>query len=519
MAGRQPNVLVLMVDQLNPSALPAYGHKVTKTPHLDALAAQAVVFDAAYCNSPLCAPARAVFMSGQLASRIGAYDNAAEFGAQVPTFAHYLRRAGYRTILAGKMHFCGPDQLHGFEQRLTTDIYPADFGWTPDWENFGTRPSWYHNMSSVTEAGPSIRTNQLDYDEEVVFAAQRKLYDLARSDAARPFCMVVSLSHPHDPFTITDEYWNLYRDEDIELPRVTIPVDKLDPHSRRLRHVCNQDAEPVTEEQIRAARRAYYGAISFVDAQVGRLMRTLRDVRLADDTIVLFLGDHGEMLGERGLWYKMNFFEGGSRVPLMISAPKRFAPRRVPNAVSLVDILPTLVDLAHDGAAPAYPAPIDGHSLLPHLEGKEGHDLVLGEYLAEGAIAPIVMVRRGRHKFVHCPADPDMLFDLESDPDELHNLAREPGAADLVRRFRAEVDATWDLRRLHADVLASQRRRLFLAEAMQVGEQHPWDHQPFEDASRRYMRNSIDLDDLERMARFPPVRGAEHQRPEPIGSP
>ncbi len=142
-----------------------------------ALGSAGVVFDNAYCNSPLCSPSRAAFMSGRLPSATQAYDNAAEFRADIPTFAHYLRRAGYRTTLSGKMHFCGPDQLHGFEERLTTDIYPADYGWTPDWSRPHERPSWYHNMSSVTDAGLCVRTNQLDYDDEVVFAAERAIYD------------------------------------------------------------------------------------------------------------------------------------------------------------------------------------------------------------------------------------------------------------------------------------------------------------------------------------------------------
>src|SRR5712672_2992933 len=153
-----------MADQLAASALPAYGG-LAKTPHLDALARGAVVFDSCYCNSPLCAPSRFSFLSGQLPSRIGAFDNAAEFPAAVPTFAHYLRRAGYQTALSGKMHFCGPDQLHGFEERLTTDIYPADFGWTPDWTRFEERPGWYHTMDSVIKAGPCTRTNQMDFVE------------------------------------------------------------------------------------------------------------------------------------------------------------------------------------------------------------------------------------------------------------------------------------------------------------------------------------------------------------------
>jgi len=128
----KPNIVLIMADQLAPHFTGTYGHPLVKTPNLDALAARGMRFDAAYCNSPLCAPSRASFMTGQLVSRIAAYDNASDFGASVPTFAHYLRRAGYRTCLAGRMHFVGPDQLHGFEERATTDVYPADFAWVPD---------------------------------------------------------------------------------------------------------------------------------------------------------------------------------------------------------------------------------------------------------------------------------------------------------------------------------------------------------------------------------------------------
>src|SRR5271156_853821 len=197
MTAKAPNILIVMADQRAPAFLPIYGHGMTRAPNMLALARSGVVFDSAYCNSPLCSPSRASFMSGLLPSRSRAYDNAADFGADVPTFAHCLRFQGYKTILSGKMHFCGPDQLHGFEERLTTDIYPADFGWTPDWSNFQHRPSWYHNMDSVTQAGTCVRTNQLDFDDEVVFQAKRRLFDIARGNDPRPFCMVVSMTHPH----------------------------------------------------------------------------------------------------------------------------------------------------------------------------------------------------------------------------------------------------------------------------------------------------------------------------------
>ncbi|TLY87739.1 MAG: choline-sulfatase [Gammaproteobacteria bacterium] len=501
----RPNLLILMADQLTAGALPAYGGKVAKTPHLDELADAGVVFESFYCNSPLCAPSRCSWLAGQLPSKIGAYDNAAELAAQVPTFAHYLRRAGYRTVLSGKMHFCGPDQLHGFEERLTTDIYPADFGWTPDWTRFDERPGWYHTMDSVIKAGPCTRTNQTDFDDEVVFAARQKLFDIARGKDRRPFCLVVSMTHPHDPYVIPEPYWNRYRDSEIDLPRVTERELDEDPHSRRLRHVIGLTLAQPNETQIRAARRAYLGALSYVDDQIGSLLATLRQARLAANTVIMVLADHGDMLGERGLWYKMNFFENACRIPLIVHAPERFLPHRVSESASLLDILPTLVDLASEGEALAYAAPIDGRSLLPALEGGAGPGQVVGEYLAEGAVAPIVMIRRGRYKFVHSAADPDQLYDLTADPDERVNLSSRADCAAIVAEFRAEVARRWALDEIHQAVLASQRRRHLVYAALREGCYRPWDHQPLRDASRLYIRNDQELNDLEALARFPPL--------------
>ena len=498
-----PNFLLLMADQLTAGALRAYGGSVARTPHIDALAARGVVFDSFYCNSPLCAPSRFSFMAGQLPSKIGAYDNAAEFRADVPTFAHYLRRAGYHTILSGKMHFCGPDQLHGFEERLTTDIYPSDFGWTPQWTRPEERPGWYHTMDSVTQAGPCTRTNQIDFDDEVVYAARQQLFDITRGADRRPFCMVVSLTHPHDPYVVPDEYWERYRTEDIDLPRVPDLTGSEDPHSRRLRHVIGLEQQQPSLAQVRAARRAYYGAVAYVDDQIGALLATLGQARLEDNTIVVLLADHGDMLGERGLWYKMSFFEPACRIPLIVHAPGRFAPRRVSEPASLVDLLPTLLALAGQSAAGSYAAPLDGRSLVAALEGAGEPGEVMGEYLAEGAIAPIVMIRRGRHKFVHSPVDPDQLYDLVADPNERNNLAGNREQAHAVRAFRDEVARRWDLQQLHEAVLASQRRRHLVYAALREGRYRPWDFQPLRDASRSYIRNDQELNDLERLARFP----------------
>jgi len=214
------------------------------------------------------------------------------------------------------------------------------------------------------------------------------------------------------------------------------------------------------------------------------------------------LADHGEMLGDKGLWYKMSFFENSARVPLIVHAPGRFAPRRVAAAASLLDVTPTLVDIAGGDAGSVE---TDGRSLKPHLEGGTAPDETVGEYLAEGAVAPIVMIRRGRLKFVSSPADPDQLYDLVNDPGERSNLAADPAQAAVVAAFRAEVAQRWRLDVIDAQVRASQRRRRLVADALAKGEPTAWDFQPFRDASKSYVRNTIPLDDLEAMARFPRV--------------
>jgi choline-sulfatase len=475
------NFLILVADQLSPRALPPYGNRVVKAPHIENLAESGVVFEHAYCSSPLCAPSRASLMTGQLPSRIGVYDNGAEFAASVPTVAHRMRAAGYRTCLAGKMHFIGPDQLHGFEQRLTPDIYPAGMHWIPDWvAPLSDRLEWYHDMSSVFEAGVVEATLQIDYDEEVAFRSVRAIYDLARAGDEKPFFMVASFSQPHDPWEVLAEHWNRYDGVDIDMPVVpSMSDDRLDAHSRRIREMCGALSLEVPDDVVMNARRAHYASISYVDDKLGQLLEALDTVGLRDDTVVIFMADHGEMLGERGLWYKMSFFEPSITVPLIVSAPARFVPRRVTSNVSLLDLAPTLIDLAPGLASHDFNF-FDGTSLLPLLEGDPaaGNGVVAGEYLAEGAVAPVVMMRRGKLKFISSPSDPDQLFDLETDPNELNNLAAASTHTREVKEFRDEVTRRWNLSVLHAEVLSSQHRRRLVAQALSAGAQASWDYTP-----------------------------------------
>ncbi|MDJ0779131.1 MAG: choline-sulfatase [Gammaproteobacteria bacterium] len=497
------NLLVIMADQLTAKALGCYGNPAVYSPHIDRLAEEGVIFDAAYSSSPLCTPARYAFMTGQNISRCAGYDNAAYLPATMPTFAHYLRLMGYRTCLSGKMHFVGPDQLHGFEDRVTTDIYPADFGWVPDW----TRPDeridlWYHNMSSVKQAGVAAITNQLAYDDEVGGQALRVIYDHARSEDARPLCLVASFIHPHDPYATRQQYWDRYAGVEIAppaVPRQSTP----DPHTARLEKVIDLDAVSVSEAEIVNARRAYYGNVSYVDEWVGRLRAALDECGLGEDTTILFISDHGDMLGEYGLWYKMSFREWSNRIPLIVHQPSRFAARRVANPVAQVDMLPTLVDLGVDAGAerPQMIDPIDGRSLLPLCLGDAADDpnACVSEYLAEGTGAPMLMLRRGALKYVSCSTDPEQLFDLDADPDEKNNLVDHPA----LDEFRAAAAAHWDPEAMRATVIADQQRRRAVHAALRVGRYQGWDFNPARDASEEYTRSHMDLTRFDITSRYP----------------
>lgn len=497
----KPNILIFMVDQLNGTLFPDGPAEWLHAPNLKKLAARSTRFQNAYTASPLCAPGRAAFMSGQLPSDTGVYDNAAEFTSSIPTYAHHLRRAGYQTCLTGKMHFVGPDQMHGFEERLTTDIYPADFGWTPDYRKPGERIDWwYHNMGSVTGSGVGEISNQMEYDDEVAYNATRKVYDYARGKDDRPWCMTVSFTHPHDPYVARKKYWDLYEDCEHLLPTVpAMEYEDHDAHSQRIFDANDWRSFDISEDDIKRSRRAYFANISYLDDKIGEVMEALDSTD--QEAIILFVSDHGDMLGERGLWFKMSFFEGSARVPMMICAPD-MKPGLIKTPVSNIDVCPTLCDLAGVDMSEVEPW-TTGQSVKPMGQGIERTEPVAIEYAAEASYAPMVSLRYGKWKYNRCKLDPDQLFDMDADPYELTNLAEVPAHHGTRDQLRAKSEARWDLDKYDADVRKSQARRWVVYEALREGGYYPWDYQPLQKASERYMRNHMDLNTVEDDARYP----------------
>ena len=221
----------------------------------------------------------------------------------------------------------------------------------------------------------------------------------------------------------------------------------------------------------------------------------MREIGAADDTLVVFTSDHGDSLGERGLFFKMSFFEWSVRVPLIVHAPFAFAPRRVRANVSHLDLFPTLLEAAGDGALPELVAPIDGRSLAPLASGDGGDwpDLVCAEYTAEGVSRPLLMVRRGPHKLISDTVDSPMLFDLDADPDELENLAEIPACAVVRKALESIAAETWDADALGDAVRESQSVRRLVSAALNTGTRTSWDYQPMRDATQLYFRESGDI--------------------------
>lgn len=501
----RPNILFFMTDQLSALATSPYGNPDVITPAMQRLADRGVVFENAYCNAPLCAPSRASMMAGRFPSRVPVNDNGEEFHADVPTLAHHLRLGGYNTILAGKMHFIGPDQMHGFEERLTTDIYPADFEWTQQWDQLGEPPrsSWRHikgwkdtrvMANMVTESGPVEWTAQLDYDEEVFTTASTRIRQLARrrGEDQRPWFMCVSMTQPHDPYNPTHEYWDKYENVEITMPEER-PEDAVQAGwDVNVNSYHGVDVAEIDDDDVRRLRRSYYAMVTYIDDKLDALCAELERFGQLENTIIVLTSDHGDMLGENGMFFKRTFREWSSRVPLVFSGPGFASGTRVETPVSLVDLLPTLVEMATGNTSSIENAEggVDGTSLMPWLRGSEPESFppVTIEHNSDGTVRPTRTIIRGRHKYVHVAEREELLFDLEADPHEWKNVLEDPEYAEVAAELREYCLRDWDGSAENIAIRSSQRRRTFLNQALSEGLYTSWDYQPIVDAKRTYVR-------------------------------
>lgn len=478
----QPNIVFILADQIAYDCIGAAGNTVVRTPNLDRLAADGVVFGNAYCNSPVCAPSRASLASGKLIRNCGVFDNAAQFSSEIPTMMHYLGAAGYDTVGSGKFHFVGPDQLHGFSRRLTTDVFPANFAWTPNWDA-GPVFSEGMNASVVKQAGPFTRNKYLDFDAETLFRALEYIRSVPRREAKTPFFLNVSFSHPHPPFQPLEEFLSIY--DAVPEPHVPQLPDNPNAYERWMIRYNGLDHIELSRKEVANARRCYYAMVSYVDNLVGQILDELDRQGLADSTMLVFSSDHGEMLGEHGLWYKRTYHEESIRVPLLIRMPGCGRGRRVDRVVSLVDVAATILDAA--GVGGTAEMGMDGDSLLPLVRGGEPQwkDTAVVEYFGNGAVEPMFGIRKGPYKLIEVPDTCTLLFNLAEDPHELNNLAGDATHSELVDELRGELLGDLDVARLRETIVHRQRLRLSLNLVCSQVAPPAWDYQPFFDATKR----------------------------------
>lgn len=469
-----------MSDEHGPMWSSAYGHPFVHTPNMERLAEAGATFDAAYCNSPLCVPSRLSFMTGQYVSNCEGWDNAKPLPSDAPTWPYLLRSLGYDSALSGKMHLIGPDQLHGFQAQLAYDPHGGGHRGDsrPDLSTGGRHPIylWEDGVPTSDEPWPSVQEARagtgpmIEADDTIEDAALAYLRDPARRDA--PWALCVGFVAPHFPFIVPEPYFSQYWPEYADLPNNPPGhLDNLPAAANRLRQAFNFSG--YTEDEVRTARAAYYGLITYLDDKIGRLLDALEDSGMYENTVVIHTSDHGESLGEHGLWRKMNFYEQSARVPLQISWPGVIeGGQRFSGAVSLVDATATILDIASTDQSFMN---LDGVSLLPQMTGAidQQKDEAFSEHLAHGTDRPRAMVRQGRWKlsYSHDSESPDVeLYNLETDPGEFVNLADDGTHSAVQQRLTDSILDVWgDADELDGRIKDSQRSRLMIRDVLGDG--------------------------------------------------
>ena len=474
----QPNFLIVMSDEHGPMWSSAYGHPFVRTPNMDRLASSGTTFDSAYCNAPLCVPSRSSFMTGNYVSNCEGWDNATPLPSDSLTWPYALRSVGYDCTLSGKMHLIGPDKLHGFDEQLSLDPHGDPIEEDAGSELVGLSSGGMHPIylwddgiptadqpwSSVKEAGPG-RTPMIDADDLIAAKALDYLRSPKRKET--PWALCVGFVAPHFPFIVPDEYFSMYYPEYADLPKnPSGHLDNLPDFAKRTRRAFNFDG--YTDDEIRRARAAYYGLITYLDNKIGRLIDTLEEQDLLDNTVIIYTSDHGESLGEHGLWRKMNFYEQSVRVPLQITWPNVLPEnKRYSGAVSLVDLTATIMDIAGVPNEILSLMKLDGETLLNPLrdDGWAEHDFAFSEHLAHGTDRPAAMIRRGNYKLCYSYAtEPELeLYNLASDPGEYDNLAQNPSFKTILSEMTAELLAVWEpTDEMDSKIRDSQQARLLI---------------------------------------------------------
>lgn len=429
---RPNNVLVILDDEHQRGILGCYGDRFARTPNLDALAARGAIFTDAYTPSPICVPARASLHTGLHVHQVGAWDSAEPYRGDIRSWAHRLRDAGREVVSVGKLHFRSTKDDNGF----TREVEPLHVKDGIGWARAVLRrdpPVSLDCYDYCVEVGAG-ETSYTNYDRRIAKAAAAEIRAAAKKE--EPFAFFVSFVSPHFPLITPEPFLKLYDNVDLPPAPLWRAQGARHPVIERLVEALPYD-ERFTPERAMAARRAYYGLVSFVDDCIGEVLRAVDDSGQRESTTVVFSSDHGDSLGGHSLWAKSTMYEHSAGVPMLVAGPGVPAGRRVTTPASLIDVYPTVLQAA--GLKPdAEEEALPGRSLVEMAQAADAPERpAFSEYHDGGSVTGFFLLRLGRWKYVHYVGHPPELFDLAADPLESRDLGQDPAYA----RERAACEA------------------------------------------------------------------------------
>ncbi|WP_310831429.1 sulfatase-like hydrolase/transferase [Paenibacillus pedocola] len=459
MSSEPQNLLFIMSDQHNRDMLGCSGHPIVKTPNLDELARQGVFFSNAYTSSPICVPARASLATGRYPHTIGAWDNAAPYTGEQASWGHRLTEQGVPVTTIGKLHYRNTTDDTGFpDQRLPMHVSNGVGDLYTLVREAGIPIKETVPRKLILGAGPG-ESAYTKFDRAVTSRAVSYLREEA-SASGKPWVLVVSYACPHFPLIAPREYYDLYPLEDVIFPKQyglnQRPMHFVLEEYRRLSGL----ADELDEADIRKAIAAYYGLCSFMDAQIGEVLSALRESGLDKTTRIIYTSDHGDAMGEHGLWFKSTMYEGAVGIPFIIAGADLPKGTTVTDNVSLVDCFPTILESA-GVQLKEEDSDLPGTSLLRLARGEVAPNrTVFAEYHAAGSITGFYMLRDEHYKYIHYVDYPPQLFNLKDDPDELEDLAGDPSYEDVIRRFEEQLAEMLDPQEINSKAKKDQVRRL-----------------------------------------------------------
>ena len=480
MPDQRPNILFIMSDQHTQRVMGCYGDDVVATPNLDRLANRGVTFDNAYTPSPLCVPARMSFMTGLYPCRQSCWTNSDMLPSDRPTIAHSLGAAGYQPALVGRLHSIGPDQLRGYVRREVGDHSTNWVGGVPHSLGVLNKTNDPYRVSLDKSGAGQSSYECHDYD--VTDGTLRVLDEIAearKGGDSEPFALSVGYLMPHQPFVARKEYFDRYEGR-VGLPDIP-EVDNEHPYLAEWREFTG--ITDVPDETAIRARTAYYALVEEMDAMIGRILDKLEDLGLAENTLIVYTSDHGDQLGERGLWWKQTFYDESAKIPLIMSWPGTLPQgERRAQVVNLIDLAATLLDAAN--APPMPDAEARSFLNVAHDDTRPWINETFSEYCTDG-MAPWTlptptrqrMIRTDRWKLNYYDGYRPQLFDMLNDPGETRDLALDPEYADLRDGLIARILVDWNPDELALEIAEKIERKELLRDwsrSVKPADTHRW---------------------------------------------